>query len=132
MVCIALPILAHLQLPQCLALSMSANACLWPYTASKEGPEELQIPEATDDEERILMKRFICKAARLDGWTTWFEEQAGMAKASTENGLYIGLRLDGRVRASGKGSPPWQKFIREIAPMEGMWKGFLDGMDGVV
>ena len=26
-------------------------------------------------------------------------------------GLYVGLRLDGRVRASGAGAPPWQVML---------------------
>eukprot|EP00897_Mesotaenium_endlicherianum_P001440 jgi/Mesen1/1323/ME000013S00813 len=45
---------------------------------------------------------------------------------------YISLRLDGRVRASGVGYPPWQKFAAQLPPMKGIWKGPLDGMDGRV
>ena len=55
-----------------------------------------------------------------------------MANVQSDRGLYVGLRLDGRVRASGKGCPSWERIASELAPMEGMWKGFLDGMDGVV
>lgn len=52
-------------------------------------------------------------------WLAWFQEQAGMANARLENGLYIGLRLDGRVRASGTGPPPWARFVDELAPISG-------------
>lgn len=63
----------------------------------------------------------------------WFEEQLALSsRSSPERGLYVGLRLDGRVRASGKGSPPWAQFVAEIAPLEGMWKGLGDGFDGAV
>ena len=31
----------------------------------------------------------------------------------------MGLRLDGRVRSSGMGLPPWQRYALEIAPLEG-------------
>ena len=34
-------------------------------------------------------------------------------------GLYISLRLDGRVRASGAGAPPWQKIAAQLPPMSG-------------
>jgi len=40
--------------------------------------------------------------------------------------------LDGRVRASGVGYPPWQAFVAQLPPVKGMWTGLLDGMDGRV
>ena len=43
-----------------------------------------------------------------------------LANASPEKGLYVGLRLDGRVRASGTGSPPFQRFVKELAPVTGL------------
>jgi hypothetical protein len=48
--------------------------------------------------------------------------------------LFVGLRLDGRVRSSGSGSPPWRRYALELAPLEGdkAWTGFFDGFDGRV
>lgn len=46
-------------------------------------------------------------------------EQMELANAKPEKGLYVGLRLDGRVRASGVGSPPLERFVKELAPVEG-------------
>lgn len=63
--------------------------------------------------------RFRANPLRQDAWKSWFEEQMQLAKASPEKGLYVGLRLDGRVRASGVGSPPFQRFVRELAPVTG-------------
>ncbi len=77
-------------------------------------------------------KKYIASGVRLDGWREWFRQQMGLANVQSDRGLYVGLRLDGRVRASGKGCPPWRQFAAELAPIEGIWKGFLDGMDGVV
>lgn len=94
--------------------------------SSSDDTTELDLSQSAED------KRYIARAARLDGWRGWFEEQMGMAKVQADRGLYISLRLDGRVRASGKGSPPWEALVAQLAPMEGMWKGFLDGMDGRV
>lgn len=45
---------------------------------------------------------------------------------------YLSLRLDGRVRGSGVGYPPWNAFIAQLPPLKGMWSGILDGMDGRV
>ena len=40
--------------------------------------------------------------------------------------------MDGRVRGSGVGYPPWQAFVAQLPPLKGMWSGLLDGMDGRV
>jgi Low psii accumulation1 / Rep27 len=69
---------------------------------------------------------------RTDDWRKWFDEQAAAASKATEKGLYVGLRKDGRVRASGLGCPPWAQFAAQLPPEDGTWGGFLDGMDGVV
>lgn len=45
---------------------------------------------------------------------------------------YLSLRLDGRVRGSGVGYPPWNAFNAQLPPLKGMWSGILDGMDGRV
>ena len=51
--------------------------------------------------------RWRATPIRMDDWRRWFEQQAGMAGKTLERGLYVSLRLDGRVRGSGVGSPPW-------------------------
>ena len=55
-----------------------------------------------------------------------------MSNAKSQRGLYVSLRLDGRVRASGTGIPPYERLVAELAPMDGMWKGLGDGFDGAV
>jgi hypothetical protein len=45
---------------------------------------------------------------------------------------YLSLRLDGRVRGSGVGYPPWQAFVAQLPPVKGMWTGLFDGFDGRV
>ena len=69
---------------------------------------------------------------RAEDWKEWFRSQAADAGAKLDKGLYVSLRLDGRVRASGTGTPPWGRFAMQLAPMEGMWKGLMDGMDGKI
>lgn len=76
--------------------------------------------------------KFKAIALRQNAWRSWFEEQLKVAQAKPEKGLYVSLRLDGRVRASGTGTPPWQRFVAQLAPLSGAWKGLLDGMDGQI
>lgn len=45
---------------------------------------------------------------------------------------YLSLRMDGRVRGSGVGYPPWNALVAQLPSVKGMWTGLLDGMDGRV
>lgn len=51
--------------------------------------------------------RWRATPIRLGDWQAWFQKQAAMAGKGLGDGLYISLRLDGRVRGSGVGAPPW-------------------------
>ncbi|KAI7843980.1 hypothetical protein COHA_002518 [Chlorella ohadii] len=74
--------------------------------------------------------RWRATPIRLGDWQAWFQKQAAMAGKGLADGLYVSLRLDGRVRGSGLGSPPWAALAVQLPPTEGVFKGFLDGMDG--
>ncbi|KAI8112872.1 hypothetical protein M9434_004192 [Picochlorum sp. BPE23] len=101
------------------------------YESSSQGSEEeeqgLDIPELTDKD-----LRWRAKPVRVQEWKSWFDEQAAASGKSADQGLYVGLRLDGRVRASGRGCPPWDAFAAQLPPTDGFFGEFLDGMDGVV
>ena len=76
--------------------------------------------------------RWRAKPLRLNAWADWFEEQLSASSAKSEQGLYVSLRLDGRVRGSGMGPPPFERLVAQLPPTSGLWKGLLDGMDGRV
>jgi len=63
----------------------------------------------------------------------WFADQAAVAGVApalaAQRGLYVGLRMDGRVRASGLGCPAWAAFAAQLPPVE---SGSWDGMDGKI
>ena len=97
--------------------------------------------EPVEDEETIVRSlstlgeddlRWRALPLRQDEWKKWFVDQASAAGKQLDQGLYVGLRLDGRVRASGLGCPPWGKFAASLPPTEGFFSGLLDGMDGRV
>lgn len=76
--------------------------------------------------------RWVAQPVRLAEWRTWFEQQTKSQGTPTAGGLYISLRLDGRIRASGRGSPPWEQLAAQLPSVSGFFGGFLDGMDGRV
>lgn len=65
-------------------------------------------------------------------WSKWLDEQKKLANVSSESPVYMSLRMDGRVRGSGVGYPPWNAFVAQLPPVKGIWSGLLDGMDGRV
>ncbi|MEW5303923.1 MAG: hypothetical protein WDW36_006568 [Sanguina aurantia] len=79
--------------------------------------------------------RWLVAPLRTEAWEEWFATQLKFSsKAKLDNGLFVGLRLDGRVRSSGMGPPPWARYAAELAPLDGSgaWSGFFDGFDGKV
>ncbi|KAI7743595.1 hypothetical protein M8C21_000794 [Ambrosia artemisiifolia] len=107
----------------------------------------LVVPFCTDGnvpsfefDENEEMKELTNKRRRLwqlvpvltPDWSEWLDEQKKLANVSPESPVYLSLRLDGRVRGSGVGYPPWNAFVAQLPPVKGMWSGLLDGMDGRV
>lgn len=114
-------------LPMYASTSTSGASSSQNSSESSSGQSSAAIPELQKDD-----LRWRAVPVRLDDWRRWFDEQAALAGKTIDSGLYVGLRKDGRVRASGVGCPPWAKFAAQLPPEDGMWSGFLDGMDGRV
>ncbi|KAG7011306.1 Protein LOW PSII ACCUMULATION 1, chloroplastic, partial [Cucurbita argyrosperma subsp. argyrosperma] len=107
----------------------------------------LVIPFATDAsslnfefDEREEMKDITTKRKRLwrltpvymSQWSAWLDDQKKLAGVSSDSPVYLSLRMDGRVRGSGVGYPPWNALVAQLPPVKGLWSGLLDGMDGRV
>ncbi|KAM5563233.1 protein LOW PSII ACCUMULATION 1, chloroplastic [Rosa sericea] len=118
-----------------------------PFTEGLVERGVLVVPFATDGnspsfefDESEESKDFTSKRKRLwqlnpvivSEWTNWLDEQKKLAGVSSDSPVYISLRLDGRVRGSGIGYPPWNAFVAQLPPVKGMWSGLLDGFDGRV
>ncbi|KAJ8749133.1 hypothetical protein K2173_013740 [Erythroxylum novogranatense] len=118
-----------------------------PFTQSLLERGVLVVPFATDGnlptfefDESEEMKEPTVRSKRLwqlapvyvTEWSSWLDEQKKLAGISPESPVYLSLRLDGRVRGSGVGYPPWNAFVAQLPPVKGMWSGLLDGMDGRV
>ena len=77
-------------------------------------------------------KRWQAQPLYLPEWTAWLQMQLGVSGVKAGSGVYLSLRLDGRVRASGVGLPPWALLASSLPPVDAVFGGFLDGMDGSV
>ncbi|KAK3193395.1 hypothetical protein Dsin_024705 [Dipteronia sinensis] len=100
-----------------------------PFTESLLERGVLVVSFATDGnapsfqfEESEEMKEITTKRMRLwqlapvyvSEWFKWLDEQKKLAGVSVESPVYISLRLDGRVRGSGVGYPPWNAFVAQL------------------
>ena len=104
---------------------------LVPVAMDDEAATKLNKPDNAKKDERRFRGSAV-NVSQKDGWRDWILEQKKMAKLGDDVGVYVGLRMDGRVRASGKGVAPFDRFAAELPPIEGGWGGMMDGFDGKV
>lgn len=93
--------------------------------------------EPGDNEEEIPVDENInrlwqLRPVNVTQWNNWIEDQKKLANVSPDSPVYLSLRMDGRVRGSGVGYPPWNALVSQLPQVKGLWSGILDGMDGRV
>uniref|UniRef100_A0A6N2MZ66 Uncharacterized protein n=1 Tax=Salix viminalis TaxID=40686 RepID=A0A6N2MZ66_SALVM len=62
--------------------------------------------------------RFRAEVVSPAEWERWIRDQQKSEGVAPGEDVYIILRLDGRVRRSGKGMPDWLQIVNELPPME--------------
>lgn len=77
-------------------------------------------------------ERWRASPVRREAWLQWLDEQKQAAQLGADQPVYLSLRMDGRVRGSGKGCPPWERLAVQLPKTDGIWKGLGDGFDGFV
>ena len=63
-------------------------------------------------------------------WAAWLAAQRESVGLSPTAAVWLSLRADGRIRASGKGMAPWARLAAELPPIDA--GSFLAGFDGSV
>ncbi|KAK1265832.1 hypothetical protein QJS04_geneDACA000110 [Acorus gramineus] len=104
-----------------------------PFSMDGNSPN-LESKETEEDNSDVGKKKRLWQLSPVytSEWAEWIDEQKQMANISKDSPVYLSLRMDGRVRGSGVGYPPWNAFIKQLPPVKGIWSGLLDGMDGRV
>ncbi|KAG6647840.1 protein LOW PSII ACCUMULATION 1, chloroplastic [Carya illinoinensis] len=64
--------------------------------------------------------RFKAETVSPAEWERWIRDQQMSEGVTPGEDVYIILRLDGRVRRSGKGMPDWQQIVTELPPLEAL------------
>nr|CAD1830003.1 unnamed protein product [Ananas comosus var. bracteatus] len=64
--------------------------------------------------------RFKAEIVSPEEWERWIRDQQKSEGVTPGEDVYIILRLDGRVRRSGKGMPDWSQIVKELPPLEAL------------
>ncbi|XP_047329124.1 protein LOW PSII ACCUMULATION 1, chloroplastic [Impatiens glandulifera] len=64
--------------------------------------------------------RFRAEVIAPAEWERWIKDQQKSEGVTAGEDVYIVLRLDGRVRRSGKGIPDWAQIVKELPPMDAL------------
>ncbi|KAK9822136.1 hypothetical protein WJX74_010310 [Apatococcus lobatus] len=63
-------------------------------------------------------------------WMQWLAQQRREAAAEGDT-VYVQVQLDGTVRASGGGAPPWQRFVNDLPEVDSLQTRLTDGLGRV-
>ncbi|KAL2649640.1 hypothetical protein R1flu_017768 [Riccia fluitans] len=63
-------------------------------------------------------RRFKAEAVSLVEWERWIRDQQKSEGVTPGEDVYIILRLDGRVRKSGRGMPDWTDVVNELPTLD--------------
>lgn len=64
--------------------------------------------------------RFKAEVVSSAEWERWIRDQQQFEGVTPGEDVYIILRLDGRVRRSGRGMPDWPEILKELPPLEAL------------
>lgn len=63
-------------------------------------------------------KRFKAEPVSPVEWESWVREQQESEGVTPGEDVFVVLRLDGRIRKSGRGMPEWVDIVNELAPLD--------------
>ncbi|CAN1353298.1 Protein LOW PSII ACCUMULATION 1, chloroplastic [Linum perenne] len=64
--------------------------------------------------------RFKAEVVSPAEWERWIRDQQKSEGVTPGEDVYLILRLDGRVRRSGRGIPEWPEILKELPPMDAL------------
>lgn len=91
--------------------------------AAPPPPKPTTAPAAT----KPLGRTFEIEPYDTAEWLQWVEGLKEEAKAGGQH-LYVQVQLDGSVRRSGEGSPPWKVFCDDLPAMDSLRTRITDGL----
>lgn len=92
-------------------------------TGSKGFSKKEATPSGTQEE---TGKRWKLLPYDVEEWKKWVQS-LGIDDTGATTEVYAQIQLDGVVRSSGKGSPPFEKLISDIPELDSMQTKFGDG-----
>ena len=94
-------------------------------SSGSSGSDEAAAPAAGGVSKKD--RKWRLEPTSLGEWQRWAEVQQKAAGARNDC-IYAQVQLDGTVRASGVGTPPWQKFCDDIPELSSVRTKLTDGV----
>ncbi|CAM6090303.1 unnamed protein product [Calypogeia fissa] len=99
-------------------------------SSEKPSPPSSPAPVGDDFEKRAAdaaakaiiqaERKFKAEAVSPAEWERWIRDQQQSEGVTPGTDVFIVLRLDGRIRKSGRGMPDWQDLINELPPLDAL------------
>jgi hypothetical protein len=90
-------------------------------------PISLAISPRHPSPAHLQERRWELTPYALPEWQAWVAAQKKAADI-TSDALYVQVQLDGSVRSSGVGQPPWAKFVEELPELDSIQTRLTDGI----
>ncbi|KAK9867288.1 hypothetical protein WJX84_000351 [Apatococcus fuscideae] len=94
--------------------------------APAAGKEEVPKAKASKGE----TDRWQLEVAGKEEWLQWLAQQRREAAAEGDT-VYVQVQLDGTVRSSGGGAPPWQRLVNDLPEVNSLQTRLTDGLGRV-
>jgi hypothetical protein len=103
-------------------------------TSSSGGGESSSTPSGPviGNAEALLTeadRKWRLSAAEVGEWEAWLEAQKEFAALPAgKRNCWVQVQLDGTVRSSGVGAPPWGRFIGDLPELDSLRTKMTDGI----
>ncbi|CAL8467582.1 g7120 [Coccomyxa elongata] len=94
------------------------------------GRAEPAAPPGTSGQQKVVLKqdrKWELKPAATEEWEAWAQAQKEAAGVTGDD-FYVQIQLDGSVRRSGLGTPPWDKWLDDIPELDSLQTKLTDGI----
>ncbi|KAK9909916.1 hypothetical protein WJX75_009447 [Coccomyxa subellipsoidea] len=95
------------------------------------GRAEPAAPASSSGQQKVVLKqdkKWELRPAATREWEAWTQEQRKAAGIKEDDDLYVQIQLDGSVRRSGLGIPPWDRWLDDIPELDSLQTRLTDGI----
>lgn len=102
-------------------VDVSHHMC-WAYASVRRAAAAV----ATTAPQLLLLPLLLMLLVPVQKWVEDQKEFAGVEKI--KRNVWVQVQLDGTVRSSGAGTPPWDRFVMDLPTLDSVRTQMTDGI----